>query len=338
MALTALALATLLAAVAALGVGPMPIDAASVTAALGLPSGARPEPFEVATVLELRLPRVVLALLLGAALAEAGAAMQGLFRNPLADPGLVGVSSGAALAAVGVIVLGARFTWFADFPASWLLPLATFAGGALAAWVVARLAQVDGHTRVATMLLAGLAINAIAGAGIGFLAHVADDLALRTMTFWMFGSLGKAGWHEIAVAAPLLVAAVLLLPREARALNALLLGEAEAGHLGIAVERLKRRVSFLIVLAVGASVALAGIIGFVGLVVPHLVRLCAGPDHRTLLPASGLLGALLLLLADLGARTLLAPAELPIGILTALVGGPFFLALLVRFRNRVETA
>lgn len=316
-------------ALAALSIGPLEIGLPKVLAALRLP-GASPEAFEATTIRDLRLPRVVLALLVGAALAQAGAAMQGLFRNPLADPGLVGVSSGAALAAVSLIVLAG------GAPFSGALPLATFAGGAGAAWLVARLARIEGHTRVATMLLAGLALNAIAGAGIGLLSHIADDLALRTLTFWMFGSLGKAGWSEIALAAPILIATLLLLPREARALDALLLGEAEAWHLGVDVERLKRRVSLLIVLAVGTSVALAGIVGFVGLVVPHLVRLVAGPAHRWLLPASALLGAWLMLLADMAARTLLSPNELPIGILTALIGGPFFIALLLRFRARPE--
>lgn len=324
----------LLAVVVALGVGPLAIAPAQVLTALGVPLPVSVEPYEQAAVTQLRAPRVVLAVLVGAALAQAGAAMQGIFRNPLAEPGLVGVSSGAALAAVAVIVMAPMIS--ASLQPALLLPLASFLGGAAAAYVVARMARVDGTTRVATLLLAGLAINAIAGAGIGFLSHIADDLALRALTFWMFGSLGKAGWSEIAIAAPLLLLPLLWLPREAGALNALLLGEAEAGHLGVDVERMKRRVTLLIVLAVGTAVALAGIIGFVGLVVPHLIRLWAGPDHRLLLPASALLGALLLVLADIGARLLLAPAELPIGILTALVGGPFFIVLLLRFRNSAD--
>lgn len=327
---------TLLAALYALCSGPLSLSPAQVLAALGLPTGAPVQAFESTTVLQIRAPRIVLALLIGAALAQAGAAMQGIFRNPLAEPGLLGVSSGAALAAVTVIVLGSRLAPETGLPLPWLLPVATFAGGALATLVVARLAQVDGATRVATLLLAGLAINAIAGAGIGFLAHLADDLALRSLTFWMFGSLGKAGWNELLVALPLLLIPLLLIPRDAHALNALLLGEAEAAHLGVNVERLKRRLTVLVVMAVGSAVALAGIIGFVGLVVPHLVRLWAGPDHRLLLPACALLGALLLTLADTAARLLMAPVELPIGILTALVGGPFFLALLLRVRDRAE--
>ncbi len=333
-----LALLVLAAAALALNTGPVALSPGQVLGsllrALGLKTGADLQAFQSVTVLDIRLPRVLLAVLIGAALAQAGAAMQGIFRNPLAEPGLTGVSSGAALAAVATIVLGEHL--FGSLPLRYLLPAATFAGGALATWLVMRLAQVDGYTRVATLLLAGLALNAIAGAGIGFFSHIASDTSLRSLTFWMFGSLGRAGWTEIAVCAPLLLVPLLLIPRDAQALNALLLGEAEAGHLGIDVERLKRRLTFLVLLAAGAAVALAGIIAFIGLVVPHLIRLWAGPDHRTLLPASALLGALLLILADTAARTLLSPTELPIGILTALVGGPFFLALLLRFRGEAD--
>ena len=332
-----LALLTLAAALLALSVGPVAIPFDKVLGSLIPGIGTQPEPYESATVLHIRAPRVVLALLIGAALAQAGAAMQGLFRNPLADPGLVGVSSGAALAAVSIIVLGNHTGLFDWLPQRFALPAATFAGGLTAAWVVLRLSSSEGYTRVGVMLLLGLAINAIAGAGIGFLSHIADDIALRSLTFWMFGSLGKAGWTEIVIATPLLLISLLLLPRRAQALNALLLGEAEAGHLGVDVEKLKRDLILLIVLAVAASVSLAGIIGFVGLVVPNLIRLRSGPDHRQLLPASALLGALLLTIADIGARLLLAPTELPIGILTALVGGPFFIGLLLRNRDSAET-
>jgi iron complex transport system permease protein len=337
----ALALVCLGAAVLGLAVGPLDIPARTIVASLlqplGVDSGATPTPAQAATILDIRLPRVVLALLIGAALAQAGAAMQGIFRNPLADPGLVGISSGAALAAVAVIVLGDRVGLFSALPARYVLPVATFLGGAAATWLVLRIALVDGHTRVGTLLLSGLALNAIAGAGIGFFSHVASDSALRSVTFWMFGSLGKAGWAEIAIAAPLLIVPLVLMPRDARALDALLLGEAEAGHLGVNVERLKRRLTFLVVLAAGSAVALAGIVAFVGLIVPHLIRLWAGPEHRTVLPASALLGALLLVLADSAARVALSPTELPIGILTALIGGPFFFLLLLRRREELQT-
>lgn len=330
-----LILAGLCLAAAVLGLATGPLDI-SLREVLSILAGGTASEQYAATVLDIRLPRVLLALLVGAALAQAGAAMQGIFRNPLAEPGLIGISSGAALAAVAVIVLLEPSGLFAIFPARWVLPLATFAGGAAATVLVLRLALVDGQTRVATLLLAGLALNAVAGAGIGFFSHVASDSALRSVTFWMFGSLGRAGWGEIAVAGPLLLASLLLLPREARALDALLLGESEAGHLGVDVEHLKRRVTVLVVLAAGAAVALAGIIAFVGLLVPHLVRLAFGPGHRALLPLSALTGALLLSLADTASRVALAPTELPIGILTALVGGPFFLALLLHRRHEID--
>lgn len=285
---------------------------------------------------DLRVPRVLLAILVGASLAMAGAAMQGLFRNPLADPGLVGVSSGAALAAVAAIVFASSVTLDQSF-IPFMTPVASFAGGLFAAWLAARLASASGQTRTATLLLAGLAVNAIAGAGIGLLTQLSGDAALREVTFWLFGSLAKSGWAELAIGAPLLLIVLFLLPREARALDALLLGEAEAEHLGIDVEALKRRVTLLVVLAVAVSVALAGVIGFIGLVVPHLLRLCLGPEHRGLLPTAAIGGAALLASADLAARSWLAPAELPVGILTALIGGPFFLGLLIQMRGRIES-
>lgn len=339
-AIAALLLAALLAtALLALSCGsldiPLSRSLAILWQSLGETSTTTPDAAESIAILQLRLPRLVLGLLIGGALAQAGATMQAVFRNPLADPGLIGVSSGAALAAITIIVLGHHFEWTL-LPLRWLLPLASFIGGALVTAIVVRLASVDGVARPSTLLLAGLAINAVAGAGIGFLTQIADASALRSLSFWMFGSLGKAGWSEILAGAPLLLAVLFWLPREARSLNALLLGEAEAQHLGVDVERLKRRVLLLMVLAVGVSVALAGIIGFVGLIVPHLIRLAFGPDHRIMLPASAVLGAVLLSLADTAARTVLAPAELPVGILTALIGGPFFLALLIRYRRSAE--
>jgi iron complex transport system permease protein len=296
---------------------------------LGVPLDVPFETQQAAVLLAIRLPRVVLGALVGAALAVSGAAMQGLFRNPLADPGLLGVSTGAALAAATVIVLGGAL----GVGGAWLLPVAAFVGGLLVTLLVYALATSQGRTAVATMLLAGVAVNAVAGSATGFLTFLADDAQLRDLTFWSLGSLGGATWRALLSAAPFLLLCILLMPQLARPLNAFLLGEAEAGHLGVRVEVVKAAIIVLSALAVGAAVSVSGIIGFVGLVVPHLLRLALGPDHRTLLPGSVLLGAALLLFADLFARTVVAPAELPIGIVTSLVGGPFFLWLLLRDRS-----
>ncbi|MFZ3186340.1 MAG: iron ABC transporter permease [Pseudomonas sp.] len=282
---------------------------------------------------QIRLPRSLLGLAVGAVLALSGVAMQGLFRNPLADPGLVGVSSGAALGAALAIVTGSLWGGIPEALGPYLLSLCAFVGGLGVTALVYRLGRHEGQTSVATMLLAGVALTALAGAAIGLLTYLADDATLRTLTFWNMGSLNGASYARLW---PLLLVLVLVacwLPRRAAALNALLLGESEARHLGFEVERLKRELVFCTALGVGAAVAAAGLIGFVGLVVPHLLRLLVGPDHRILLPASALAGASLLLLADLLARLLLAPAELPIGIVTALLGAPFFLYLLVRERR-----
>lgn len=280
----------------------------------------------------IRLPRALLGLAVGAVLALSGVAMQGLFRNPLADPGLIGVSSGAALGAAVAIVGG---TLLGGLPEAWspyILSLCAFLGGLGVTALVYRLGRRDGQTHVATMLLAGLALAALAGAGIGLFTYLADNATLRTLTFWNLGSLNGASYARLWPLLLITAAVALWLPRRAKALNALLLGESEARHLGFAVEKLKRELVFWTALGVGAAVAAAGMIGFIGLVVPHVLRLALGPDHRVLLPASALAGASLLLFADVAARWVLAPAELPIGIVTALIGAPFFLYLLLRNR------
>jgi iron complex transport system permease protein len=261
--------------------------------------------------------------------------MQGLFRNPLADPGLIGISSGAALGAALVIVLGSLLV--GPLGADWqpyLTVPGAFVGGLACTALVYRLGQSVQGTSVASMLLAGIAITAISGALVGLLSYLADDGMLRTLTFWNMGSLAAADYPRVGLLLLCCLPIWWRLPRLAPALNALLLGESEARHLGVEVERVKRELVLLTALGVGACVAACGLIGFVGLVVPHLVRLVLGPDHRWLLPASMLLGAALLLLSDVTARLLLAPAELPLGIITALLGAPFFLSLLMRVRRQ----
>ena len=290
-----------------------------------------------ATVLwALRLPRVALAMLVGATLATSGAAMQGLFRNPLADPALLGVASSASLGAV----LGIAFS--TSLPVAirgaagpWLIPAMAFSAGLLATAIGMRLARDGPRTSTAVMLLVGVALNALAGAGIGLAMHLASDAELRNITFWTLGSFGGAAWRVLLWTGPALIAATLGLCHMARPLNALLLGEREAAHLGVSVERTRRAIVILTALGVGASVAISGVIGFVGLVVPHVVRAVLGPDHRRLLPASALAGAGLACLADSAARTLVAPAELPVGVVTAAIGAPFFLWQLAMKRHGV---
>ena len=322
------ALAAVLSVLGGLCIGAFPVSVANLLSAIGLSS--TPIDDTTATVLyAIRAPRVLAAFAVGAALAAGGAAMQSLFRNPLADPGLLGVSSGAALAAVTVIVLGEKVMHIVPPPLKpWLLPIAAFLGGLAATVVVYRLAARDGITLVGTLLLAGIAINAIAAAGIGMLVFIADEQQLRTLIFWTMGGFGAVTWVAILPTLLVLAIAVPTLLPAAHLLDALSLGEREAGHVGVDVERLKRRLVTQVALAVGASVAISGTVGFVGLVAPHIVRLLLGPAHRTLLPAAALFGGAFVVLADALARTIVSPAELPIGVLTALVGGPFFLWLL----------
>ena len=286
--------------------------------------------------LNIRLPRLLLGLAAGAGLGMAGALMQGLFRNPLADPGLIGVSSGAALAAGVGIVLGSRY--FPDLPrslGSWTLVAMAFAGSLAVTVLICLLAQSEGGTRVGLMLLAGVAINALAGAGLGYLTFLATDEQLRSIQFWLLGSLGGGRWSSVLLVCAIVVMATAAALTCARPLNLIALGEAQAVLMGVDVERTKRRAIAITALAVGAITATTGMIGFVGLLSPHCVRLVAGPDHRIVIPGSAMLGAALVLLADSVARTVVQPAELPLGVLTAFVGVPFFLLLLRQFKGRI---
>jgi iron complex transport system permease protein len=260
--------------------------------------------------------------------------MQGLFRNPLADPALVGVSSGGAFAAAAAIVFtDSRFGDGVRFLQSELLPLAAFVGSLATTIILYSIASRGGRTSIAIFLLAGLAIAAIANAGIGLLVFVADDRQLRDITFWLLGSMSGATWAKAATLAPVLGLALVACLSIARGLDVLVLGEAEAFHSGVDVERLKRISIVLVSAMTGVAVSVCGVVGFVGIVVPHLLRLAIGPAHRLLLPASAILGAILMTGADTLSRTIVAPAEMPIGILTAAVGAPFFLAILLRQRG-----
>src|SRR5699024_4427871 len=271
------------------------------TALMALFSSSEPADPMLAVISVIRLPRLLLAALVGGVLAVSGAAMQGLFRNPLADPGLIGVSSGAGLGAVSVIVLG---NWLPFLSGPFVLPMAAALGGLLATIIVYRLGHRGGATDVATLLLAGIAINAIAGAGTGLLTYFSNDSELRSLTFWLMGSVAGSGWRQVLLAAPFMLVCGIALCLLGRPLNAFLLGEDVAHHLGYPVERVKAVTVLLCGVAVGVAVSMTGVIGFVGLVVPHVLRLIIGADHRLLLPASALLGGAGLVIADTAARTL----------------------------------
>lgn len=286
-------------------------------------------------VAHIRMPRAIGAFLVGAVIAVSGAMLQGLFRNPLADPGLIGVSAGAALAAVASIVfMGALAEFLPDVATAFAIPVGAFAGGFLTTMMIYRIAFDDGRAKVATMLLAGIAVNAIAMSLIGALVYISNDQQMRDLMFWQMGSLGSLTWSILLPCVPFLAVPLLLMRRVARPLNLLSLGEAEAEALGVNVDGLIRVIVVIVAVGVGAAVAISGIIGFVGLVVPHLVRILSGPDHRSLLPLSVLAGGSLLLIADAAARTVVVPAELPIGLVTSAVGGPFFLWLLLHYKTR----
>lgn len=288
-----------------------------------------------AVLTQIRFPRVILGVIVGASLGIAGTALQGLFRNPLADPGLIGVSAGAGLGAATWVVLGAAAM---PFLGPWGMTLAAFAGGALVTWLAWKMANVQHLVSTVHLLLAGVAFNSLAGAGIGAMVFLSNDEQLRTITFWMLGGLGAATWPAVTAAAAVSLLGMLILLPMGRSLNLLALGEADAYHLGINTKSINRRVILGGTLAVGAAVSAAGGIGFIGLVIPHLLRLCIGPDHRFLLPGSALLGAMLLVASDLLARVAAAPLEIPVGVITAFLGAPFFLWLVWKQRRMLTYA
>tara|TARA_Y100001970_G_scaffold44235_1_gene55225 strand:- start:268 stop:1191 length:924 start_codon:yes stop_codon:yes gene_type:complete len=281
---------------------------------------------------QIRSPRVLLAGLVGASLGISGASLQGLFRNPLADPGLIGVSAGAALGAAIVIVLGSSIIPDYIF-GPLILPLAAVTGAALVIYLLYLFTKGFGYQGVTYMLLVGIAVNALASVGIGILTFISSDSELRGLTFWTMGSFGAANWTLVFPALIIILVTIFFLIPFSRQLDLLQLGEPEAYRLGVDVKKLKFRVIISSAIVVGVSVSLSGMIGFVGLVVPHLMRLIGGVNHNYLLPASAFFGASIMITADLLARILISPAELPVGLLTSAIGAPFFLWLIFRIRK-----
>ncbi|CAN5355430.1 iron ABC transporter permease [soil metagenome] len=330
--LIVLLLATALLSIAS---GPVPLSLGTVLDVLRGSAAAADRDSTI--VWQIRMPRTILAMLVGGALALAGTIMQGLFRNPLADPGFVGVSSGASFAAIVIIVLAHPWLGTAESPAIvYALPVAAFLGALVSTILVYRIATRRGQTSVAIMLLGGIAIAALMNAGTGSLIFLSSDQQLRDFQFWSLGSLGGASWRKVAAVMPFILGTMALIRSFGRGLNAFALGETEARHLGVSTQRLKRLAILAIAILTGAAVAVSGTIGFIGLVVPHLLRLTIGPDHHALLPSAALLGAILLLAADMVSRVIVAPAELPIGIITALAGAPFFLWVLLRTKTAID--
>lgn len=323
------ALLVLIPVAAGIGAYPIPVGdvLGSVAHRVGLGGGALDRVPE-SVLWDVRFPRIVLALLIGASLGCAGSLMQGVFGNPLAEPGVIGVSSGAAVGAVAAIALGL------DFIGSWTIPGVAFVTGLATVLVVYAMSRSGGRTEVVTLILTGIALNAFTGALIGLFLFFADSAAVNQITFWQLGSLAQATWPKVLAVLPCAVAGLAVAPLYARRLDLLALGERPARHLGVDVERLRIVLVLVIALLTAAAVSVSGIIGFVGLVVPHLLRMAAGPGHRFLIPGSALGGAAVLLAADLAARTIAQPAELPLGVLTALLGSPFFLWLLRRTRRK----
>lgn len=298
--------------------------------ALGLKNNIGFSRIEEQVFFQIRLPRVILCAFVGAALSVSGALMQALFRNPIVEPGLVGTSSGAALGAAFVFVMGKTITGaYAETIGPYLLPLFAFLGGFLSTIVVYKLSNVFGKTNVNTMILAGIAMNALANGGTGFFSYIARDPQARSITFWNLGTLTGATWEGVYLVGASTIIGILLCLRYGKSLNALLLGEEEAGYLGVNTEKLKRRIIILNTFMVAIATSLVGVIAFLGLIVPHLLRIMKSSDNRFLIIGSALLGAILLNLADMVARVLVAPSEFPIGIITAFVGAPVFLFMLI---------
>lgn len=337
--LISLAVALVVVFLISLSIGQMFIPVSEIAVILlkklGLFTSVATDTVHETVLWSIRLPRLVMTVMIGAALGVSGAALQGLFRNPLVEPGLIGVSSGASLAVVTVIVFGVFMSLDRhSLEMSVIMSAFAFGGGLLATLGVLQIGRYMGPSSIAMLILAGVAVNAMCGAMMGLMIFYASENELHMFMFWTLGDLGGATWGNLMIATPLLIAGTAFLLKYTNALNAIALGESEAFHMGVDVNRVKRTIIFLSALVVGASVSLAGAIGFVGLVVPHLIRVTFHSDNRLVMPASAIGGPLLLIVADIVARTAVAPAELPIGVVTALIGTPFFIFLLIRSKQK----
>ena len=278
-------------------------------------------------LMDLRLPRIIATAMVGAALAISGVIMQGMFRNPLADPGLLGMTSGASLAAI-LFILFFSNNVNPNFFTYWGLPISAFIGSLIVTWITYILSTRKGYSNLAILILSGVAINAICGAAIGLLTFMSNDNELRSITFWSMGSFANIDWRILMSVIPLLIISILLLRRTSHYLNAMTLGENQAKSMGVNIHRQKQKAVIIIAILVGTATSIAGPIGFVGLIIPHIMRFIVGANHRMLLPTSALAGALLLSFSDTIARTIISPAELPIGLITAMIGAPYFVYLL----------
>ena len=287
-------------------------------------------------VIDIRLPRILMGIIVGVALGISGAILQGLFRNPLIDPGFIGVSSGAAIGAMFVIMFSQLIAIENNFYVQFLLPVFAMSGGLVTTILVYKMSQMSGKTNIMAMLLSGIAVNAFSGSIIGFLVYRASDMELRSFTFWTLGSLDNSNWLIVSIAFILILIPLIISIRLRKKLDVFMLGDAEAGYLGLNIERLKKKIILIAALMVGTTVAFCGMIGFIGLVTPHLVRLIMGPSHKTLIFGSAILGAIILILADFISRIIIAPAQLPIGIITSALGAPFFLWLIVSQKQKIR--
>jgi len=303
----------------------------SLSKAFGFHPSGKIEPLQEGVFMQIRLPRVLLCVIVGAGLSVSGALMQALFRNPIVEPGLIGTSSGAAFGAALVFVVGKNFfAQYSQVLGNMALPASAFVFSLIATTLVYKLSSSLGKVTVSVMILVGVAINALAASSTGFLSYIARDPQARSITFWNLGTFSGADWNSLMLVCAVTIPSIILVLRYSKALNALLLGEAEAGYLGINTNSLKTKIILLNTFIVAIATSVVGVIGFVGLIVPHILRMIKSSDNRFLIIGSTLVGAIVMNLADMTSRVIIAPAELPIGIVTSFIGAPVFIWLLLR--------